>query len=84
MFLHGHLCVCQVPPRSRLTGKYKLSARSYNKILKVSRTIADIQCREKISKEDVLEALSFREVENILYNKTPGPKIRQKVQLDRI
>lgn len=57
--------------------KYKLSARSYNKILKVSRTIADMQCREKISKEDVLEALSFREVENILYNKTPGPKIRQ-------
>jgi magnesium chelatase family protein len=57
--------------------KYKLSARSYNKILKVSRTIADMQCREKISKEDVLEALSFREVENILYNKIPRPKKRQ-------
>jgi magnesium chelatase family protein len=57
--------------------KYKLSARSYNKILKVSRTIADMQLREKISKDDVLEALSFREVENILYSKTPHPRIRQ-------
>jgi len=49
--------------------KYKLSARSYHKILRVARTIADLECREKVQKKDILEALSFREVENILYNK---------------
>jgi magnesium chelatase family protein len=49
--------------------RYRLSVRSYTKILKVARTIADLQSREKIEAEDVLEALSYREVENILYNK---------------
>jgi magnesium chelatase family protein len=49
--------------------KYKLSARSYHKVLRVARTIADLDCREKVQKKDILEALSFREVENILYNK---------------
>jgi magnesium chelatase family protein len=48
--------------------KFKLSARSFYKVLKVSRTIADLEERESIQKEDILEALSFREVENILYN----------------
>ena len=50
--------------------KFKLSARSYYKILKVSRTIADLEKRESIQQEDILEALSFREVENILYNRS--------------
>jgi magnesium chelatase family protein len=49
--------------------KYRLSARSYNKVLRVARTIADLDSREQIRKEDLLEALSFREVENILYNR---------------
>jgi len=49
--------------------KYKFSARSYYKILKISRTIADLDRRDTILKEDILEALSYREVENILYNK---------------
>ncbi len=49
--------------------KYKFSARSYYKILRVARTIADLDQRQELKKEDILEALSFREVENILYNK---------------
>ncbi|MBA7658654.1 Competence protein ComM [subsurface metagenome] len=55
--------------------RYKLSARAYYKILKVARTIADLENRDKILKEDILEALSYREVENILYNK-PSNKVQ--------
>ena len=37
-----------------------LSARAYNKILKVSRTIADIDRSTDIEKEHLLEAIQFR------------------------
>ena len=37
-----------------------LSARSYHRILKVSRTIADIEGAEIIGPEHILEALSYR------------------------
>jgi len=47
--------------------RFKLSARSYYKILRVARTVADLDERERIGKEDVLEALSYREVESIIY-----------------
>jgi len=46
---------------------YKLSARSFYKVLKVARTIADLDEREEIQKDDIYEALSYREVENIIY-----------------
>lgn len=38
----------------------KLSARGYHRVLKVSRTIADLNNRENISLRDVTEALSYR------------------------
>ncbi len=38
----------------------KLSTRSYSKILKVSRTIADLENEENIRKEHVLEAIQYR------------------------
>lgn len=45
--------------------KLNLSARSYIKILKVSRTIADLDSKEKIESEHVLEAIRFaRNLEN--------------------
>jgi magnesium chelatase family protein len=47
--------------------KYRLSARSYYKVLKVARTVADLDGRDNISEEDILEVLAYREVENILY-----------------
>lgn len=40
--------------------KYNLSMRSYYKILKVARTVADMQSSSKIRKEDLLEAIQYR------------------------
>jgi magnesium chelatase family protein len=39
---------------------YQLSFRSINKVLKVSRTIADLNNNETITKNDLLQSLSFR------------------------
>ena len=39
---------------------YQLSFRSINKVLKVARTIADINENEKITKKDLLQSLSYR------------------------
>ncbi len=41
-----------------------LSARAYFRILKLSRTIADLKWKENIEKEHILEALSFRKSNN--------------------
>ena len=41
-----------------------LSARSYYRVLKLSRTIADLERNKNIEKEHVLEALSFRKKES--------------------
>jgi len=46
---------------------FRLTARSFHKILQVARTVADLDERATISDEDLLEALSYREVERILY-----------------
>ncbi len=54
--------------------KFRLTARSYHKILRVARTVADLDAREGISDDDLLEALSFREVERILY----GERIQEE------
>jgi magnesium chelatase family protein len=40
--------------------QFKLTARSIDKVIKVARTIADINAHTNIEKEDLLEALSFR------------------------
>ncbi len=40
--------------------KYKLSARSYHRVLKVTRTIADLEGFEEIEQHHLLEALLFR------------------------
>jgi Mg chelatase, subunit chlI len=40
-----------------------LSARSYYRILKLARTIADLASQRDIKKEHILEALSFRKKE---------------------
>lgn len=43
--------------------KFKYSARTYHKFLKVARTFADIDCEENISKKHIIKALMCREIE---------------------
>lgn len=52
----------------RIYNQYKLSPRVYSKILKVSRTIADLDGREAIINSDIIEALQYRKFidENIV------------------
>lgn len=44
----------------RIFEKYKLSNRSYTKLLKTARTIADLELSEEITKDHILESFSYR------------------------
>ena len=44
--------------------KYKFSARTYNKIIKVSRTIADLEGDKDIEDNHILEAIRYRTLNN--------------------
>lgn len=46
--------------------RLKLSARTFHKLLKVSRTIADLQQSPKIERPHLLEALSYRALERLI------------------
>lgn len=43
--------------------RYGFSTRTYFKIIKVSKTIADLKNKEKIAESDILQALQFRQAE---------------------
>lgn len=46
--------------------KLGLSVRAWHRLLKVARTIADIQGSEQITREHLLEALSYRAIDRLL------------------
>ncbi|MGR8948450.1 MAG: YifB family Mg chelatase-like AAA ATPase [Gammaproteobacteria bacterium] len=46
--------------------KFKLSARGYFKIIKVARTIADLEQAKSVNKEHLSEALSYRCVDKLI------------------
>jgi magnesium chelatase family protein len=56
---------CQIEPKSQHLLRFyvnsgKLSARGYHRVLKVARTIADLEGAEKIAHSHLAEALSYR------------------------
>ena len=52
----------------RVYVKYKLNIRTYNNILKISRTIADLEDKEKIDVSCIAEAIQYK-VDNKFYKK---------------
>jgi len=60
---------CVIPQQAeqflqKSVDKDRLSARGYHKVLKLSRTIADLASREKINTNDVLSAIKYNATNN--------------------
>jgi magnesium chelatase family protein len=59
-------CRLNEPQQQRplqVAGKFGLSARGYQRILRVARTIADLANRQQIGDEQLLEAVSYRKLD---------------------
>lgn len=65
--------ICKVSESSKkllelVMSKFKISMRSYHKILKISRTIADLDGSEEIKDNHVAEAVQYRVLDKIVYS----------------
>jgi len=65
--------ICKVSESSKkllelVMTKFKISMRSYHKILKISRTIADLEGSEEIKDNHVAEAVQYRVLDKIAYS----------------
>ena len=63
---------CELAPEvsnylKQVIHELKLSARAFDKIVKVSRTIADLDCKEKIELQHVCEAVQYRSLDKRLW-----------------
>ena len=63
---------CQLDPESsglleQAMGELNLSARAHDRILKVSRTLADLEGAENIAANHVLEAIQYRTLDRNLW-----------------
>lgn len=70
---------CQVSPQAEILlklafEKLSLSMRGYHKILKVARTIADLESSVSIEKQHIQEALMYRSLDQNLESVTMGQK----------
>ena len=45
---------------NRVADRFKLSARGYHRVLRVARTIADLDHSDEVGKRHIAEAVSFR------------------------
>ena len=48
----------------RLIERLKISARAYDKVLRVARTIADLKGTEAVNQDDLVEAIQFRKLDD--------------------
>jgi magnesium chelatase family protein len=61
--------VCRLTPKAldglrRTIERLNLSARAYDRILRVSRTIADLRGAESVEDEDIMEASGYRQLDD--------------------
>ncbi len=47
---------------TQATGKLRLSARGYHRVLKVARTLADLDGQDGVARIHIAEALSYRRI----------------------
>ncbi|MFN4245237.1 MAG: YifB family Mg chelatase-like AAA ATPase [Brevinematia bacterium] len=65
--------ICNVSESSKkllevIMSKFKISMRSYHKILKISRTIADLEESESIKDNHIAEAVQYRVLDKLVYS----------------